>query len=446
MRKLFFYKFIFFLFLTSCSFDNKTGIWDGDQNDKEKDIISKKNLKDIFPQKEIFNQIIINRDISNMYIDKISKVSNWSEPYLNSSNNFKNFYFNNQFNSSVLSKKISPKNINPNVLFSDDKIIFHDRRGTIIVYSLINNQKIFEFNFYDKKIKNHKIKISKIVRDNFIYISDNLGYVYCVDLDKKDLIWAQNYDIPFFSNLKIKDRVLFLVNENNNLFAINLTNGEKLRNFFTDKSLFQTNYKNSIALYQDSIYLLNSNGNLYSLKANNFQLEWISNFKDDVSGQVDNLFYSHPITINQNNILISTRDNLFFVNRINSNLLWKLKVNSKFKPLISGNSIFLITSKNYIVCINSANGNILKSKNFFGLISKKNEKLKRKDIGKIIDFKIVQNNLLIITNKKKIIQIDPFSYEIKSIRKLTYIPKSNPIYVKGKIYFIDKRKRIVSIN
>ena len=36
-------------------------------------------------------------------------------------------------------------------------------------------------------------------------------------------------------------------------------------------------------------------------------------------------------------------------NRINSNLLWKLKVNSKFKPLISGNSIFLITSKNYIV-------------------------------------------------------------------------------------------------
>ena len=105
MRKLFFYKFIFFLFLTSCSFDNKTGIWDGDQNDKEKDIISKKNLKDIFPQKEIFNQIIINRDISNMYIDEISKVSNWSEPYLNSYNNFKNFYFNNQFNSSVLSKK-----------------------------------------------------------------------------------------------------------------------------------------------------------------------------------------------------------------------------------------------------------------------------------------------------------------------------------------------------
>ena len=41
---------------------------------------------------------------------------------------------------------------------------------------------------------------------------------------------------------------------------------------------------------------------------------------------------------------------------------------------------------------------------------------------------------------------DPFSYEIKSIRKLTYIPKSNPIYVKGKIYFIDKKKRIVSIN
>ena len=53
----------------------------------------------------------------------------------------------------------------------------------------------------------------------------------------------------------------------------------RLEIFFTDKSLFQTNYVNSLALKDENLYLLNSNGNLYSLKTQNFQLNWIRNFK-----------------------------------------------------------------------------------------------------------------------------------------------------------------------
>ena len=34
-------------------------------------------------------------------------------------------------------------------------------------------------------------------------------------------------------------------------------------------------------------------------------------------------------------------------------MLWSANIDSRFKPIISGNLIFLLTMKNYLICLNS---------------------------------------------------------------------------------------------
>ena len=59
-----------------------------------------------------------------------------------------------------------------------------------------------------KKTKKHNLKLRKFVSNNFIYVADNLGYLYCLDISKK-LAWAKNYNIPFFKFKIKKSNIIF---------------------------------------------------------------------------------------------------------------------------------------------------------------------------------------------------------------------------------------------
>ena len=442
MSKIFFFIIVISLF-NSCSFDNKTGIWNDETKSKTKIADKNKKLENVFPQNDMFNKEKKPHFEKRAFLDKVKINQNWSEKFLSQNNKLTNFAFNNEFNIKLLSKKINSR-IEPEILLENQNMILHDRNGTIFVYSINEKDEIFRFNFYDKKTKKNSLKLIKFISNNFIYVADNLGYLYCLDINKKKLVWAKNYNIPFFSNLKLKNQILFLVNENNNLIAINAKNGEKAGNFFTDKSLFQTNYVNSLALQEDNLYLLNSNGNLYSLKMPNFQLNWIKNFKPAGANKTSNLFYAHPLTVFDNKIVISTKSTLNVIDSQNSSLLWSANIDSRFKPIISGNLIFLVTTKDYLICLNSENGKIHWSKNYKKILL--NESIKFKNIGEIIDIKIIENKIFLTTKKSKIIQIDPISSEIISIKDLNYRIFNKPIIANNKIYYLDTKKRLVEIN
>ena len=113
--------FIIF-FLASCSFDNKTQIWTGNNQ-----IIKKKtnneNLELVFKKK---NNIIKTKELSSNYILKLGKSKlyhSWSQRYHNKFNDIGNIPFLNNGNYKKLSK-ISKAEINKNILLHKDNIFF----------------------------------------------------------------------------------------------------------------------------------------------------------------------------------------------------------------------------------------------------------------------------------------------------------------------------------
>ena len=442
----FFFLIIIFIFHQSCSFDTKTGIWNKKKEKDQKNYKYSDSLKDIFPNKNLFKEDILPNKIMNISLSPILINSNWEEIYLNDNNKYPNFNFKNSFEEKKISKKITRKKINKNILYKNDQIFYHDKKGSIYIYSLIQNEVIFKYNFYKKKIKKFEVKLEFLLKDNLLFVADNLGYVYCFDYQKKILMWAKNYKIPFFSNIKTKDNIIFLVNENNDFLALDTANGNLIWNFVTDKNLLQTNFKNNLAIEQDNIYLLNNNGSLYSLRANNAQLNWILSFKEVIGGESSNLFYAFPLIINSEDLMVSTNKSISLYNRQTATIKWKIDIALKIQPIFSEDLIFLFSDENFITCVNSNNGTILWSRNIFALLRESFENSKKNKVGEIINLKIADDKIFLFTDNSNVIQMDPFTSKIISINNISSKITSNPLFLNDSFYFLDKKNRFIEIN
>ena len=434
-------KIIFNLFLIlilgSCSFDNKTGIWNEQKTVIKKTSYSK--LKSLGNNKKYnLKKTSSNNDFQ---LSSLNNNKNWADPYLNNLNNTSNISFteNERY---YVSSKITKKKIKSKLLFYENKFIFHDAKGIIYTYSK-NSQKLTKYNFYKKKIKNFSIELSYIIHENKIIVSDNLGYVYCINLDKNELIWAKFFKIPFNSNIKVSLNQIFLANNKNDILVLDLNSGKKNWSFATDNNIFKSEFSNNLLIKNNNVYLLNTNGSLYSINFENKNLNWISSFKDkDHNNQAT--FKGKTTVIDKDKVLIST-DSLISLHQVSSGFkFWELKIDIEQSPIISNDLIFVLTKENSILVLETYSGNLVWS-NEINRYKKESDKfLSKKKQIKIIDFKIVNNSLYLFT-ANKIKKINPLTGSFISEFQLPTLIKTNVIFGNGLMYFFDKKNRLVTV-
>ena len=112
------------------------------------------------------------------------------------------------------------------------------------------------------------------VEDSIIYASDNIGFLYAYDIQKKNIIWAKNYKIPFSSNLKIFEEKLIAANQNNDLYYFNKYNGELLNLIPTEETIFKNEFTNNLSLNGQILLYLNTYGTLYALNNKTMRIQF----------------------------------------------------------------------------------------------------------------------------------------------------------------------------
>ena len=456
--KRFLLVFVFIL-LTSCSFDNKTGIWKDASSipveSKNAKSISKKSsntrLENVFIKNQVFNKEIDVKNTFNIQIDSPIKISNWVEQYGIPTNNISNFFYSDKkillSKSSKLSKNSTKKNnSNQKIIFYKNNLISYDHKGTIFIYSLGLNKKIFEYNFYKKEFKNFKKEINFIINENILYSADNLGYLYAINLDNKSIIWAKNYGIPFRSNLKFAENQIFLANQDNVIYSIDSTTGNKNWQFATSITFLKSNFKNNFALdlTSNNLIFLNTSGELYSINYFTQKINWVLNFKNPfLSGDAE-LFLSQPLVIKNDNLIISTEKSLLSYNISTSSRNWIFSSEPIFKPVITSNYTYAILKNNLLICLDNLSGKVIWSKNIFKSIN--NEKFKNK-FGLIIDFKIVNNKINIYSKNGYLLT---FNFSNGNLNSSTRINKSGiiskVIFLNNNMFFVDKKNKLLKFN
>jgi len=437
-----FLSIIFLLLLLNCSFDNKTGIW---KNNNQIDVSKKDRFEDferLYTTEKSFDSIIKPENNLKISVNPIRSNLKWLDEHYQDSNNLDNFSYKNLNQLIFKSKKLSRHQVDNKLFFEGNHAIIADNKGNIVVYAVDKKEIVFKYNFYKKKMRKTKKNLNIVIENNIIFIGDNFGYLYALNYITGKLLWAKNYKIPFRSNLKILNNIIVLSDINNSLHFINKLNGKKLSSIPTEETILKNSFFNSLALIKNSIFYLNTYGSLYSIN-NNRQINWFLNLKESLDEDSSNLFFSNPIVLYKDKLIVSSDPYLYILNSDTGSTISKIAITSMFKPIISGKNIFLITKDNLLVCLNLNTGSVIYSVEVNQEIA---NYLKTKK--KFIDIKsiaLINSNLFLFLNNSFLVQ---FSLEgkVENIEKLPAKLGSLPIFIDDSIIYLNNRNKLIIIN
>jgi len=448
MKKLIFFLFPL-LFFTSCSFDNKTGIWKNAEDIVEKKgQIKDQKLIDVFTENKVFEEEKNNENIK-INIENSFKNSNWTDEFFNLNNNIPNISYKN--NKILVSKilKISKlkhskdRLIRP--LIYNQKIILTNNKGTIYIFSLETKKKIFEFNFYKKKYKKYKKEIYLSIQDNIIYAADNLGYMYALNIENQKIIWAKNFGVPFRSNIKIIDNLIFLSNQENELLVVNLSNGEKMWQFQTTPQLLKSSFVNNILIDKtnENVLFLNNYGELYSVNYRSRDINWFKAFKTFSSTNKNDLFIGTPLSLKSQSLIISTGKIIANVNPISGIITWTQNIPSKVKPILTEKHIFVISDNKLLICLNKASGRVLWSTNIVKRSKEKDRKSNYKNLDFIKTILIADDKLFLFSDAGFLLTFELQNGNLISLdRILKKQLGSQPVFSEGNMYLFNKNSQL----
>ena len=427
--------FLVFILISNCSLDKKSGLWT-----ESKKIETVNDL--------VINELFKNEEALNKEFNSNVKIQLKSNPTKNSFvNNLNNNNGRVSYNGSL--KSISRfkfstidnfDQIEPEILFDEDNIIFFENKGSIFNFDKFS-KLIWKKNFYKKFEKKAKPELSLANDKKTLIVADNLAKYYAMNIKTGELIWTKTNAAPFNSQIKIYDDKFFVTDFDNVLRCYSIKDGSELWNVKTDTAFIKSKKKLSLVILNGNIYFNNSIGDISAVDIQTGNLIWQTPTQSSLIYENSFLLETSDLIADDDAILLSNNRNEFFSFSANTGALnWQQKINSNIRPTLIENLIFTVTIEGFLVVIDNKTGNIIRITNVFDKI-KKNKRSKIKPVGFIVGTK----NIYLTTDNGLLILIDISSGRSSSILKVDNEKISRP-FILNKNLFIIKDNSIIKLN
>ena len=351
--------FLLLIFITSCSLDNKTGLWTKKQKIKEEKIIIKELFeKEKALEKEFNPNLKINLSaklIDNSFINNFDN-NNGRVNYNGTLKSISKFKF---------SKIDNFNQLEPEIIFDKNNVIFFDDKGSILKFDNFS-KLIWKKNYYTKAEKKSKPILFFANNKNTLVVADSIAKYYAININNGELLWSKNNSAPFNSQVKIYKDKFFAIDFENILRCYSIKDGTELWQVKTDQSFIKSQKKLSLVIVDNNVYFNNSIGDVSAVDIASGDLLWQTPTQS--SGIYEEAFFlkTSDLIANNNSILFSNNKNEFFSLDIKrGNLNWKQKVNSNIRSTLVDNIIFAISMEGFLIIIDNQSGNIIRITDVF---------------------------------------------------------------------------------
>ena len=449
MNKKKFYIFFLVSVLTiSCSFDDKTGLWKGDKKEKERLSELEKQQKEVISVKNIYSSdkpFVLEKSLSKKIIlSKAKNITDWKMHGLNHQNFLGNIFLtgieNNFLKKKIGKKKFKKTKITNSPLIYKNSIFLTDDNGTI--YNINLDGKIsWKKNVYKKLHKKIYKIISLSIYKNKIYVSDNIGFIYAMNLVDGEIIWIKNHGIPLKSKMKVFNDRIYLLNQDNRIISLDINNGSIIWSLRLISSFIKSQSFLSSALSKDGDLIIStSSGDLLNLDSLSGEMRWSLNTLGSLLAHATDFFESSDIVISGESIIFSTKSKIFSFNLNSGSSNWENDVNSVGAPIVDGENIFIVTENGFLVILNKKNGNIISSSNILSILKKKNRNTK------ITGFVMGSGKVYSSTLNGYLIVSSTSSGKAEKFKKIGDMITSNPIISDGKLFIYTQNFKIFGFN
>ena len=445
-RKIVF--FLLFLLTNNCSFDDKTGIWSGGEKERQKLLDLEREQRDtlkidkIYSTETVYNKkILLNK---SLILSKPKNNFEWPTADANNQNNIGNFYLSG-IDNTALKKKIGKfKNtlyptLSPILVFNKS-IFFSDDKGTI--YNITKKGKIiWKKNIYKKSYKKIYKNLVFAISKGSIYIADNIGFIYSINLLNGELIWIKNYGTPIKSNLKVFENKIFVTDQDNKILCIDTKDGSIIWNIYSITSFIKSQNLLSLSLAKNGdLFAITSSADIFKIETKTGGIYWSRNTAESLFKNATDFFISSGIVTTKNEIIFSADSNTFSYNVIHGSTNWTTSISSVSTPIIDKENIFLVTRNGYLVVLKKDNGEIISSTNILSILKEKRQNTNIKSFimgsGKI--YSLTKNGYLIVTSAS--------TGKNEKFKKIGSTNISQLIINDGTLYMITADSKILGLN
>ena len=255
---------------------------------------------------------------------------------------------------------------NNNIALSDDTgtIFYINKRGKIK----------WKKNIYKKIYKRVYKNLVFSIYENNIYVADNIGFIYAINLESGKLVWIKNYGVPIKSNMKIIKNKIFLVDQDNKILCFNTKDGSIIWNILSIASFIKSQNLLSIAISRDgNVFVMTSSADIFKINSESGNVIWSRNTSDSLYANATDFFNSSEIVLSDDQIIFSAGSKFFSYNAINGSTNWENEVNTVATPIIDGENIFIVTENGYFVILHKDTGKIISSTNILKILKKKKQ-------------------------------------------------------------------------
>jgi outer membrane protein assembly factor BamB len=445
-KKIFF--ILIFILLNNCSFDSKTGIWDGSVEEPVR-IVTEEEKKNIVKKYKVYSTdssyLEEKRLLKSIILSKPSKNSSWKESGLNLQNNTGNMYL--PYPEKVFLKKkvgankFSIYKLETSLLEYQDHLILSDDRGTI--FKINNKGKIiWKQNIYKKLYKRIYKNLIFSINKKTIYVADNIGFIYAVDISSGKVIWIKNHGVPIKSNIKILNENIYLLDQDNKVFALNKKDGTQIWNIISISSFIKSQKLLSLAISKNkNLISINSSGDLFSINSINGEINWATNISGSLYLDASDFFQSTDIVLTDKEIIFSDKNSTYSFSLIDGSMNWVNKlISSTSTPIIVKENIFLVTENGMFVILEKSTGEILSSTNILKVLKKRDQETL------VTNFIIGSGKIYSTTLNGKLIVSSATSGKVENFKKISDSLVSSLIISNGKIFILSENSRVLGLN
>ncbi len=272
-------------------------------------------------------------------------------------------------------------------------------------------------------------------------MADNIGFIYALQLDTGKLVWIKNHGIPIKSKLKIFKNQIFLIDQDNQIFSLDVKKGTKIWNIRSISSFIKSqNFLGLAVSKKGDVIALTSSGDLIKVKASNGSIYWSINTTGSMYANVSDFFKSSDVVIAGEDIIFSTSESTLSLNLNNGYPNWEREIASTNSPIVDGNNIFLVSNNGYFVNLDRFSGKTIWSVNLLKILKRKRQKTL------ITGFILGSGKIYATTLNGYLIVCSAVSGKVEYSKKIGGTITSSPIASNGSLYILTESSRIFGFN
>ncbi|MDR0484849.1 MAG: PQQ-binding-like beta-propeller repeat protein [Alphaproteobacteria bacterium] len=245
----------------------------------------------------------------------------------------------------------------PNILIKDNYLYMLDSNNTIVLFSLENRRVVKRFRLREYR---RDVASGMAIADDNLYLTFESGVLISFSLTTKEINWVVNVGIPINSAPVVNNNEVFFV-ANNTIYAVSTTSGNVLWNHIGSKAGVSLRMLFAPSVYSGYLFLGLSSSDVLVLRQEQGNLFFRTNISNTgaVSFRLNPLMgdIKSPIIPFNDNIIAGSNNRIVMFNLASKQEIWRnTQIGTYSTPIVSGNSLLLISTTGSLVSLNPKNG------------------------------------------------------------------------------------------